>query len=167
MAMILLMNQRDQKSNVVCNREDWLRAWLCSRRFQNARPVVREYQALIAQAYASAFGVDLSRSPKTERADWDVAMQHQVFMGFVEVRESTRSPFAGMMAAPRDIVELYRRHRDAVDDTLNAFLSAQDQLLLDLMKLIWGIDETWTVTQEDLHKAGHPREAPEDDWDIW
>lgn len=92
---------------------------------------------------------------------------HRLFIKFAEHRNGCSSPFASYIEGPRELAEVYRKHADQISEVFFQYIAALDEVLLDFMDQIWGIDDQPQVSQETLNQCGYPtREAP-DEWDYF
>ena len=156
-------NEHDRRFN----RGDLLHAWLEERKYQNAHEKLRDYHGRAAKAYGTAFGIDLAHPPGGDAGD-DALSLYRLLLHVVESRQACGSPFAGYMAAPRIISDLYQSYGKRLEEDLGRLIGTHDELLLALMGKIWetGVFKD-SVTREELRECGHPDGPEPDPIDYW
>jgi hypothetical protein len=146
---------------------DLAEAMVAALRWRNADPAPRNYHAAKLAGLRGALGADADADTRSLDRPGGRSL-HYLLDATVAMLASARSPFAGYLEAPREVVTLYQRHGKAINaagDTLNDTLI---ELLKDLIVEIYKIPRTRTVSDETLRQHGFNPEDPEPDpLDYW
>ena len=136
-------------------RGDLLHAWLQGQRWKNAHDDLRDYHCRVANAFCKAFQVDLDNLAPDAEASFDDAL-NDLFRNTIRIRRGFVSPFSSYLEAPRPICELYQIHGKQIDTAIQALIRRYDELLLELLEKIFGIEATDFVSRDDLTRCGLP-----------
>jgi hypothetical protein len=146
---------------------DLAEALVAARRWRNAVPELSNYHVRRLAALQGALGAD---------ADPDVVLSDRagrgsiryLFDATVTMLAEARSPFAGFVAGPREVVELYQRHGRVINAAGDALNERLTDLLVDLIAEIYQIPPGVTTTDERLRQIGFDPAQPEPDpLDYW
>jgi hypothetical protein len=146
---------------------DLAEAMVAALRWRNADPVLRNYHAAKLAGLRGALGADPDADARSLDRPGGRSLRY-LLDATVAMLAADRSPFAGFLEAPREVVALYQRHGKAINAAGGALNDTLTELLKDLIVEIYKIPLTRTATDETLRQHGFDPYDPEPDpLDYW